>query len=229
MATFQGLGHLPGGTGYSDAYGISGDGSVVVGWAGTDSGDKAFRWTQAGGMVGLGNFVPDRGYSSFAAGVSGDGSVVVGWAGTDSGDKAFRWTQAGGMVALGDLAGCFESYATGVSGDGSVVVGRGYSASGSEALIWDEVNGMRSLQSVLTTDYGLDLTGWRLFWAGAISPDGLTIAGTGIDPSGCTEAWRVTLGDPVPFPDPVPVPGAVLLGVLGLSVAGWRLKRKAAL
>jgi hypothetical protein len=77
---------------------------------------------------------------------------------------------------------------------------------------------MRSVQDLLE-EYGLDLTGWQLSAAYGISADGLTIVGGGINPAGDAEAWRATL------PNPVPLPGAVLLGALGLSIAGWQLRR----
>ena len=56
-AAFIPLGDLPGGLSLSDARGVSADGSVVVGTSVSASGFEAFRWTQAGGMVGLG-FLP---------------------------------------------------------------------------------------------------------------------------------------------------------------------------
>jgi probable HAF family extracellular repeat protein len=49
----QNLGTLGGA--WSEAYGVSADGSVVVGWATNAAGaDRAFRWTAAGGMQDLG-------------------------------------------------------------------------------------------------------------------------------------------------------------------------------
>src|SRR5215510_14161600 len=54
FADFIPLGSLPGGIFHSDARGVSADGMVVVGGSNSASGFEAFRWTAAGGMVGLG-------------------------------------------------------------------------------------------------------------------------------------------------------------------------------
>ncbi len=56
MVSFQGLGDFPGGPTNSCAYGISGDGSPVVGYGWSESGQEAFRWTASGGMQSLGLF-----------------------------------------------------------------------------------------------------------------------------------------------------------------------------
>jgi len=63
---------------------------------------------------------------------------------------------------------------------------------------------MRDLKQVLQDDYGLDLTGWELnggaFLGGClrtdISADGLTIVGSGRNPSGDVEAWIAVLAEP---------------------------------
>ena len=72
---FSGLGDLPGGSFDSYAYGVSGDGSTVVGRSTSGSGNEAFRWTESGGMQGLGDLQGGSFYS-YANGVSGDGSTV---------------------------------------------------------------------------------------------------------------------------------------------------------
>lgn len=203
-----GLGYLFGDN-YSSASGVSGDGSVVVGFSNNYAFDgipKAFRWTQGTGMVGLGDF-------SDASGVSADGSVVVGSSASANGREAFRWTEGTGMLGLGYISGggMFGSSASGVSADGSVVVGISDSANAlQEAFIWNSTLGMRSLQEVLTNDYGLNLTGWTLSNATAISADGLSIVGFGLNPSGNQEAWIARL-DPQPDPEPGTTPTNPLL------------------
>jgi len=124
------------------------------------------------------------------------------------------------MVGLGDLpGGNFSSFANGVSGDGSVVVGRGTSASGEEAFRWTSSGGMRNLQDVLTTDFGLNLTGWQLSEAKGISADGLTIVGYGTNPSGQYEGWiaRLNATSSTSTPEPSSVFAIGLVSLLGLA------------
>ena len=86
----------------------------------------------------------------------------------------------------------------------------GYSDSENEAFIWNSTQGMRSLKQVLTNDYGLNLNGWDLTSANAISADGLTIVGSGFDPRGNGENWIARL-DPQPEPQPGTTPTNPLL------------------
>jgi len=197
------LGDLDGGGHSSSATDVSADGSVVVGSGrSTLSGTnflEAFRWTEAGGMVGLGD-LPGSIFNSMAWAVSADGNVVVGQ-GTSTASaqykEAFRWTAGTGMQPLGDLVGGNTySIAYDCSGDGSIVVGSGTSALGTRAFIWDAVNGMRELSVVLTNDYGIDVSGWKLYEVRGISDNGKVIAGYGQNPSFKSEAWVVDLSAP---------------------------------
>src|SRR5690348_3182293 len=72
---FQPLGYLPTGTRESTGFGISYDGTILVGAGDTAAGYEAFRWQ--GSMQALGD-LPGGGVFSVARGVSGNGQVVVG-------------------------------------------------------------------------------------------------------------------------------------------------------
>lgn len=189
------LGALPGADAAgSSAEAVSADGTIVVGSA-IDAGLKrrAFRWTEPTGMVALPG-LPDELGDSFALGVSPDGGTIFGSAATPRGTReAWRWTAVTGTVPLGDLAATnFRTFPRAATFDGSTIVG----VTTGGAFIWNEAHGMRSLQEVLITDFGMDLTGWRLDAANAISYDGLTIAGTGRAPDGSVSGWVVAIPGP---------------------------------
>ncbi|HRX84159.1 MAG TPA: PEP-CTERM sorting domain-containing protein [Phycisphaerae bacterium] len=192
-----GLGDLPGGSFYSCAADVSGDGTVVVGEGRSAGGGEAFRWTAGEGMVGIGR-LPGEGMVSSAKAVSADGSTIVGLSystSTQTGD-AFRWTAQEGMMGLGHLPGGDEARALGVSANGAIVVGGERVGLYTTAFMWDAEHGMRTLRDVLVDDYGLDLTEWRLLWAAAISDDGRTIVGQGVNPQGYSEGWVATIPEP---------------------------------
>ena len=192
---FVGLGYLPGGI-ESYGEGISADGSVVVGKSLSATVAEAFRWTAAGGMVGLGD-LPGGSLFSNASDVSADGTVVVGHSVGGNELEAFRWTAAGGMVGLGALPGSTFSTALDVSADGAVVVGESNNASGFVAVIWTAATGMVSLRAALVAR-GVDLTGWTLSSARAVSDDGRVVVGSGTNPQGQSEAWRAVLRPAAP-------------------------------
>lgn len=105
--------------GRGTSYGISGDGTIVVGTvpvAGSEP--DAFRWTEATGMVSLGNT------SVAANAISRDGSTIVGVRNADGWYNAFRWTAATGMVDVPGIPDSWYTEAYAVSSDGGVVVGR---------------------------------------------------------------------------------------------------------
>jgi len=218
------LGDLAGGTVWSEAYAVSADGSVVVGVSMSAFGWEPFIWTQAGGMVGLGD-LPGGLNQGTGRGVSADGSVVVGSGGTAAGREALRWTEAEGLVSLGDLpGGIVASTANGVSNDGSVVVGMDNSSpSEFQAFIWTEADGIQRLFDVLVSQYGLDLAGWDLQVANAVSDDGKVIVGQARNPSGRLEGFVVSLRSDDPVPEPATL-ALFALGGLGLLARRARVR-----
>jgi probable HAF family extracellular repeat protein len=132
---------VPGGTDEASCLAVNRDGTVIAG----SSNSQAFRWTQSGGMVGLGNLGGLNPYSA-AWGISADGSVLAGFTSTPRGFEAFRWTQATGMTVLGDLpGGTVDGRFYALSADGSTAVGYGTSDLAYEATMWRESTGMVSL------------------------------------------------------------------------------------
>jgi len=102
---------------------ISGDGAIVIGYSQTtgDSAWRAFRWTEATGMVDMGTL---GGTDSYLHSMTSDGSVMAGYSQItgNAATHAFRWTEEAGMVSLGTLGGT-DSYGFGVSDNGLVIVG----------------------------------------------------------------------------------------------------------
>jgi hypothetical protein len=72
-------------------------------------------------------------------------------------------------------------------------VGVGRTEKGDEAFVWDAQSGLRNLRTVLVETHGLDLSGWTLLAATAVSSSGPAIAGTGTNPEGHQEAWLAVL------------------------------------
>ncbi len=168
----QDLGVLPGET-RSFAWGISGDGSVVVGHAetGTVTGE-AFRWTAATGMKGIGKLTPGS-TISMALAVSRDGMTIVGenwneFLNTD----AFVWTQASGMKALPKLGNPWNTAtADAVNADGTIIVGRSVPVTGGTRMVRWKYGAIEDLVA------GLPISG---SWGLAVSDNGEAVAGTHI-------------------------------------------------
>lgn len=132
----QALPGLPGGNGEATAYGVSFDGSHVVGGSDNGTNLEAFLWTEAAGIAGLGD-LPGGDFYSRAMDVSADGSVVVGESITSgtAGFEAFMWDAIHGMRSLQDvlvdlgLKAALDGWqlfsVTAVSADGLTMVGEG--------------------------------------------------------------------------------------------------------
>jgi len=195
----KGLGVLPG-TDESETVALSADGSIAVGSSqkADYSNQEAIRWTESEGMKGLGH-IPGTTTSTCNA-ISPEGSVigVTCFSMSPMHFYACRWTKENGLEDLGNLPGKNIMHPTGVSDNGSFIVGGGWTdGTNGQAFIWDSIHGIRNLKTVLQTEYGLNLTGWTLEVANAITPDGKIIVGTGINPSGKKEAFHVVLGNSV--------------------------------
>ena len=217
-------GTLPDGHTHSWARGVSADGSVIVGTTNSKRRRyEAFRWTEKGGVRGLGRLLratKSRGCTdSFARGVSADGSVVVGYADGPGGSQPFRWSSRDGMQPLrgyrldGLLGGGngWERSAWAISADGKVVVGsrpvverqrrrRGEN----RAFRWTARTGMQGL--------GSQKEGGPDSCATAVSPDGSAVVGwIGDVPfSSCAFRWTRKGGMKVLLP-PAKKPGYRLL------------------
>jgi probable HAF family extracellular repeat protein len=176
-------------SGWSEGWGVSGDGLVVVGRSYWTSYTRAFRWSSASGMVSLGTLGPGWNEGSQATAANYDGSVVVGW----SGSKAFRWTAASGMQDLGTLPGGTSSKAWAVNADGSVVVGESNASDGGTyPFRWTAEGGMVNLAEYLHSN-GLAMGMWPDRATG-VSDDGLTIVGRVHLGALHDEGWVMTLG-----------------------------------
>jgi probable HAF family extracellular repeat protein len=175
-----GLGDLPGGRPpsafKSRAYAVSSDGGVVVGSGTTPVGEESFRWSPDGGMALLGHI---------------DGGAV---------HAVWAWLEGTPLRRISAGRGYSFSVAHGVTPGGARVVGwtawprsvGSATSLDSEATLWDSQQGMRRLRDALE-ELGLDLDGWTLTSARAISDDGRSIVGTGRSPSGRKEGWIATL------------------------------------
>lgn len=194
------------------AKGVSADGSIV---AGGSSDGYAARWTEATGAVSLGA-LPATNSQSFANEISADGSVIVGRSNSGTADDvvAFRWTQSGGMVGLGDLpGGSVRSIAFDVSADGSVVVGIGDSGI-PDSFVWTAASGMLNLRDVLAAGGATGFENWTSLYVNGISGDGSTVVGYGRNPNGQDEAFVANIN--------VPEPAAVSIAMFGVSAFAAR-------
>jgi probable HAF family extracellular repeat protein len=186
---WQPIGVKPG-----DAFGVNADASVIVGAAiNDDFFSEAFRWTPDTGFEFMGDL--DGGITlSTASDVSADGEVIVGWGNDDQTTKAFRWTADEGFEKIGQsLPGEQLSQAMGVSADGNTIVGNANTDDGIGVFFWNPQDGARLLKEYLVDQGVAALENWTFLEAKAVSDDGLTIVGSGFNPDGDVEAYRVQL------------------------------------
>lgn len=155
------------------AWGVSGDGSLIVGTASfTGDVQRAWRWTELSGTQELPDLPGDPTICD-AMGVSDDGQVIVG-SGRQSHIRPVRW-RAPFLFAedLGtlDLPGYTSGAAVGISSDGLSVAATAYSTTSAafQAAIWREETGLVGL--------GYLSDQFTFSEAEAISADGRVVVG----------------------------------------------------
>ena len=169
-ATWTSLGGIGGSSGSStsSAWGMSHDGTSIVGLGWVNAGSAhAIQWTAATGMVDLGSTV--SGSSSRANACNGDGSVVVGWQDSTTGFRqAAVWTNGVQQLlthpnsGLASEAGC-------VSYDGTFIGGGGNSNNNYQAWRYSANTGIEDIGPA-------PVNGWRGATTG-MSDDGSVLVG----------------------------------------------------
>jgi len=154
------------------AYGVSGNGNVVIGEFG--SAPQGFIWTQAGGrqnLIGL----PGGTGATLARGINFDGSIIVGRSGPST-NLPTMWINGVPVELNSNLtSGGFTP--NGVSDDGTVVVGQAQAPGGQFAGIWTSTTGVVRLSDYLAMNGVSIPAGVRLFNCTGVSADGRTFAG----------------------------------------------------
>lgn len=163
----------------SYATGVSGDGTMVVGYGYTydlTGSANAFKWTAAMGDVDL----PVSGPSDRQAhAISSNGRVIVGTFDL----LAVRWVDDAPATSLGA-----PGIPRAINADGSVIVGE----TGTEAFVWTS-GSMRTVKQLML-DAGVNLTTlkWLVTSATGVSADGKTVVGIGVH-NGVQEGWVARL------------------------------------
>jgi len=121
------------------AWGVSGDGVLIVGESDTSTGAlHATLWKRTGGVIDLGASAPNALTSAFA--ISEDGRTIVGLADLN---QPLVW-RVGGSIAMEKLplpAGAMAGLAMGVNVDGSIIAGIARDAKGEQAVLWTRKSG----------------------------------------------------------------------------------------
>jgi len=180
--------HLPGINKVSGAFGISPDGSVVVGsdYTATVSAQTAVKWDNSGKSY-LGFSWPPYSRAVCASRKGNDVIVNV----TDPSPYwSYRLTAAGGKISLGS-----KTYSTVISADGKRIAGYMNKAGANQiAIIWDAGGTVaQDLKIFLQNNYKINLNKCELWTATGISADGNVIVGYGVDSLGRFGGYRVIL------------------------------------
>jgi hypothetical protein len=177
-----------------EALGTNADGSVVVGGGYfTANGSEAWRWTAATGAQPIG-ILP--------ASVAGARAPVTR-------ESPRRDLARPSLAPAPDGVLPPESFAFAVSDDGNVIVGASGAWPVRTASIWTPATGLMPLADYVTARGVVVPDGWFLASASAISADGETIGGWGLDETGTMAAFVIDLHDDTPVDAIVEAHGTV--------------------
>ncbi len=130
--------------------------------------------------------------------MSVDGNMIVGYSYVAAQVAPRPWYLTPASltpVAMGEIPAYPNAIVAAVSGNGLAAVGNAYASASPgirHAMYWSKATGIVDLEQLLTS-LGADLTGWTKMYATDVSFDGLTIVGSGVDPSGHDGGWIATL------------------------------------
>jgi uncharacterized membrane protein len=195
----------------SQAYGVSGDGSAIVGHVNND-GTQPFIWTSAAGLVPFGLA------TDVASGISADGSRIFGGTrtGTGTNRQACHWTRSFVRTDLGFLPGDNVTAARGISGDGTWIVGESMTfPPGGDHLAWrwSAGTGMTSLGLV---------SGATESRAYGVSDNGALVVGDLSTPVNAAFSWTASGMVQLPqIPGASPGTSASAVSGDGTTIAGY--------
>ncbi|MGD1916265.1 MAG: GC-type dockerin domain-anchored protein [Phycisphaerales bacterium] len=159
------------------AFRVSADGSWIYGTVLIDGTRQIARWARGGAVQVIGGLPGND--LSLARASSEDGSIAFGYTSPDS--VLLRWSEQGGIEDLGPLPGSTgRDTLWDTNADGTIAVG--YSRVRAEifhATIWTRTTGVADLNDYLPA-LGVDLRGWTLRTAEAISDDATVMLGLGV-------------------------------------------------
>jgi probable HAF family extracellular repeat protein len=195
-----GLGFLQ--DGYSShAYDISGDGTIIVGTCAVPIlTTRAVRWVN-GIIEDLGVPVGVSPRDINANAISPDGTVIVGHYYVLFSNNPVRWVN-GDLIPLEKPEGYDYCRAWDVSNGGEVIIGDASSPGlDTQVVLWRRSKDytVEFLKDILE-DHGIDLEGFQLTWASAISADGFTVVGIGNGPGVNQEGWVVRFPEYAGYP-----------------------------
>ncbi|MCA9501660.1 MAG: hypothetical protein H6748_12670 [Spirochaetaceae bacterium] len=177
----------------SAAWGVSGDGSVVVGSASDETGAEIpVLWTREGGLQPIPmpeSLMPDpedpdaEPHSGWAVDVSGDGRIVVG----RYGPGAFIWDAARGAREITD-ASARGLDVLAISADGTTVVGQALFGTAGLPFRWTEADGLQAL-AVAGSELGPGLAALATSADGEVVVGGLRPSANGYTPGEIDQAF----------------------------------------